>query len=109
MASSAFRAWKREARTQPDSEQAGFVRAVKQAEAIAHCILAASTYRHALENGELGLKFLAVRYPKHWAEKKTVSVDGDTNVVVVTNRDFTTTDKSAPKTDRPSLKLADAA
>lgn len=71
-----LRNWKKKGRNNPKTPLGQFCREIRRAAAQAEAHLGAKTYEKALEDGRLGLSYLAVRWPKRWSTTQQVELGG---------------------------------
>ena len=68
----------------PPPELIAFIDKIREAEALCEAEMVGNIRSEALDDGELGLKFLSRRYPERWGERKEIhNYDKDWRVVAL--------------------------
>ena len=68
----------------PPPELIAFIDKIREAEALCEAEIVKNIRSDAMENSEIGLKFLARRYPERWSERKEIhNYDKDWRVVAL--------------------------
>ena len=68
----------------PPPELIAFIDKIREAEALCETEIVKNVRADAMDSGELGLKFLARRYPERWGERKEIhNYDKDWRVVAL--------------------------